>query len=757
MLLLCALVGSITSGWAAENDKHDFEQSISALLNNGASINSIIIPAQSYTVKEVIISYTHNKSLSGDFVTATCAVGDNNWGSEMLTCNTSTTQSFSGSSTTGEVVISFTNPRTGTKQGTFQVTNVCLVEGSASTTVAQPTFSPESGAVEAGTTVTISSATEDATIYYTMGENPADPTTSSTVYTGPITINEATTIKAIAAKTGMDNSGVASASYTIKEVVHGYTIDFEKPIEAYVDWTITNIGIHTSGVTAAHGGSAWGSNVNESGNGVSTASIQTKEKVANPGKFTCYISKESSNSTSSSWKIQVSSNGTSWTDIATLSSMTQNTWTKFEGDIAAKHYTDVYVRLYYNGSNAKRAVDDIILTEDDGKQDCGLVFAAPSYKVAAGLNNFPIPTLTNPHGVTVVYSSSDEDVALVDENNGFVAIGTKIGTATITATFAGNDSYRAGTATYTITTYDPNANDGSEFKPYTVTEALALINTLGTASSSPVYVKGIVSTELSDINSTNGYANYYISVDGTTTAQLECYRGYNLGKTKFTTTSDLSLGDEVVVYGSLKMFNSTTPEFNQNNFISQLKHGSEPEVRSIEVKAANKYKSYVSSQNLVVPAGVTAYIATGETATELTLTSVPKIKAGTPVILYADASEDTGFSFQITDDEVTYPATNLLKISDGTVVNGAYVLAKKNDVVGFYKWAGGALSPGKVYVEPSSAAREFIGFNFDEVTGINEVKNEKETVNGIFDLQGRKVITPSKGLYIVNGKKVVIK
>ena len=65
--------------------------------------------------------------------------------------------------------------------------------------------------------------------------------------------------------------------------------------------------------------------------------------------------------------------------------------------------------------------------------------------------------------------------------------------------------------------------------------------------------------------------------------------------------------------------------------------------------------------------------------------------------------------------------------------------------------------PGKVYVEPSSAAREFIGFNFDEVTGINEVKNEKETVNGIFDLQGRKVITPSKGLYIVNGKKVVIK
>lgn len=388
------------------------------------------------------------------------------------------------------------------------------------------------------------------------------------------------------------------------------------------------------------------------------------------------------------------------------------------------------------------------------KQQAELSFDVPSYKVAPG--TLLTSTVKNPNGLTVSYASDDEDIAYVDETTGEVLTGNKFGTATITASSAADDTYDAGSATYTITVYDPNANDGSELKPYTVTEAIALINTLGTASSSPVYVKGIVSTGLSSLNTTNGYANYYISVDGTTTAQLECYRGYNLGKTKFTTTSDLSLGDEVVVYGSLKMYN-TTPEFNQNNFISQLKHGSEPEVRSIEVKAANKYKSYVSSQNLVVPAGVTAYIATGETATELTLTSVPKIKAGTPVILYANATEDTGFSFQITDDEVTYPATNLLKISDGTVVNGAYVLAKKNDVVGFYKWAGGALSPGKVYVEPSSAAREFIGFNFDEVTGINEVKNEKETVNGIFDLQGRKVVTPSKGLYIVNGKKVVIK
>lgn len=42
--------------------------------------------------------------------------------------------------------------------------------------------------------------------------------------------------------------------------------------------------------------------------------------------------------------------------------MTQNKWTEFTGDIAGKGYTNVYVCLYYNGSTAKRAVDDICLS-----------------------------------------------------------------------------------------------------------------------------------------------------------------------------------------------------------------------------------------------------------------------------------------------------------------------------------------------------------------------------------------------------------
>lgn len=73
-------------------------------------------------------------------------------------------------------------------------------------TVATPTISIS------GTTATISCSTSGATIYYTTNGNT--PTTSSTQYSSPITLSEACTIKAIAVKSGMNNSQVASQSYT---------------------------------------------------------------------------------------------------------------------------------------------------------------------------------------------------------------------------------------------------------------------------------------------------------------------------------------------------------------------------------------------------------------------------------------------------------------------------------------------------------------------------------------------------------------
>ena len=80
-------------------------------------------------------------------------------------------------------------------------------------TVANPAFSVASGAVNSGTEVTITCSTEGAKIYYTA--DGTEPTASGTEYANAISITEAVTLKAIAVKSGMNDSVVASVSYTI--------------------------------------------------------------------------------------------------------------------------------------------------------------------------------------------------------------------------------------------------------------------------------------------------------------------------------------------------------------------------------------------------------------------------------------------------------------------------------------------------------------------------------------------------------------
>ena len=83
-------------------------------------------------------------------------------------------------------------------------------------TVATPAFSVASGAVNSGTSVTITCSTEGAKIYYT--KDGTAPTASSTEYKAAISVTAAVTLKAIALKSGMNNSAVASVSYTISSV-----------------------------------------------------------------------------------------------------------------------------------------------------------------------------------------------------------------------------------------------------------------------------------------------------------------------------------------------------------------------------------------------------------------------------------------------------------------------------------------------------------------------------------------------------------
>lgn len=161
-----------------------------------------------------------------------------------------------------------------------------------------------------------------------------------------------------------------------------------------------------------------------------------------------------------------------------------------------------------------------------------------------------------------------------------------------------------------------------------------------------------------------------------------------------------------------------------------------------------------------------AYVVTEATTTKVTLQEVESAPVGTPVLLSSSIDEEYEFSARYsTDADVTAPEVNLLKASNGNVKGGAtiYALANQQSGVGFYNVEEGVIIPaGKAYLEiaaetAEAGARPFLAIGGEEATGINAVEQAVKQGVQVFDLQGRRVSQPTKGLYIVNGQKVVVK
>lgn len=167
------------------------------------------------------------------------------------------------------------------------------------------------------------------------------------------------------------------------------------------------------------------------------------------------------------------------------------------------------------------------------------------------------------------------------------------------------------------------------------------------------------------------------------------------------------------------------------------------------------WRTIVTSASATLPSGLKAYIAKADESDKVTLTEVASLKANNAYILYGEAG---GYTLTVTDSPVE-PTGNELRVSTDADGNGAFVLAKKSGVVGFYKWAGGSLGAGRVILPasavPDASARDFIGLG--ETTAISNVTVETKTDNRYYNLNGQVVAQPTKGLYIVNGKKVIIK
>lgn len=184
----------------------------------------------------------------------------------------------------------------------------------------------------------------------------------------------------------------------------------------------------------------------------------------------------------------------------------------------------------------------------------------------------------------------------------------------------------------------------------------------------------------------------------------------------------------------------------------------------------NSWVSYCATEDLTVPERLSAYVVTSINGSTVQVEEIGFIPAGQGVLLYcedpADASEGF-FAYGYNEAHGELPNNYLRGITTATSVStlaadGASIYVLYNDE--FVKTISGTIPANRSYLavgtDVNVNARLSISFaDDDEITAIETIANSQQLkANGqYYDLQGRKVAQPAKGLYIINGRKVVVK
>ena len=163
-----------------------------------------------------------------------------------------------------------------------------------------------------------------------------------------------------------------------------------------------------------------------------------------------------------------------------------------------------------------------------------------------------------------------------------------------------------------------------------------------------------------------------------------------------------------------------------------------------------------------IPAGVMAYTLnyTAGQTTVIPTEVTAAIPANTPVLIMAETGNYTFSGSSIWKKATTTTSGALTGVFQKAIVpNGSYILTKKDDVVAFRKVDGTTnyVEANRAYLTADTSA-PILNIDFGGVTDINTLNGERGTLNGeVYNLNGQRVAQPTKGLYIVNGKTVVIK
>ena len=174
-----------------------------------------------------------------------------------------------------------------------------------------------------------------------------------------------------------------------------------------------------------------------------------------------------------------------------------------------------------------------------------------------------------------------------------------------------------------------------------------------------------------------------------------------------------------------------------------------------EENSGNEWITYVATENLSIPEGLKAYVITGYGDESAIAEEISYIPVDVPVLLRReDTSVDTYKALIATP--VTLPSGNLLRVTDAEKhvdVASCYVLYQDE----FVLVSEGDMPAGTVYLPLASqgnSVRRFI--KIGAATGINAVDAMADN-SEMFDLSGRHAVAPVKGVYIVNGKKIMMK
>lgn len=420
-----------------------------------------------------------------------------------------------------------------------------------------------------------------------------------------------------------------------------------------------------------------------------------------------------------------------------------------------------------------------------------LSFPEKSYTVEMG-DAFSEPTLQGlPTGVTAKYSSSNADVATVDESTGKVQI-VGVGTTTIKAVSEAKDVYEAAEASYELTVNRASSKkvefdlstfgfeNGKEVTGVKL-EGITMTFDANSGISPKWYTTG---------NAVRFYANNILTISSVSrikSVEFICSPEKETEKVKYIASENTKLS--AGVYNNK---NHTWDLSGTNEKVITLKNTLSSghfriqkiivttelptSVGTITIAAPEGFGTYYNSNSYILPEGLTAF-GYKEANIDGTLVKTEEFTGGDVVPANAALvvkGNEGEYECYATDQVATKTLEgNLLKgVAKATTIEKTegikrYVLTKVNGVLGFYQTNSGNIKvpANRAYLELKEAQAQAVSFfQLDgETTGIeNATATTKEAPKAIYTLSGvRLKATTTQGLpagaYVVNGKVVIVK